>query len=343
MKYGLLAVSTGCEGGTNIGDYIQALASQQFIGKPDIFLERETELKAYSGEQVKMIMNGWYMNHTENWPPSDQIIPLWVALHINKCGLPDFLNEESIAYFKKHEPIGCRDQHSADLLQEKGVKAYFSGCMTLTLGQNYRKQKTTDKVYIVEPYTCSSNLYAEHKLLFAKTMLYYLLHRKGVKTITHKKCESGFRAEFYNAYFLMEYSKVFDRDMLVDAEYINQYNEGIDKAYPTNEEKLAYAERLVKGYSEASCVITSRIHCGLPCLGIETPVIFVQDANAKAISTDRFGGLINLFNTLTWDGLRLTGDLPKHKYNRKKFPKNKETWRAIADKLVETCQNFKKQ
>ena len=341
MKYGLLVVSKGCEGGTNIGDYIQALASQQFVGKPDLFLERETELRDYEGEPVKIIMNGWYMNHTENWPPSDNIIPLWVALHINKCGLPEFLNEKSISYFKKHEPIGCRDQHSVDLLKNMGVDAYFSGCMTLTLGYNYRKQKTTDKVYIVEPYTRTSGLYADHKLLFVKTIIYYLLHKSDVKSITQKKGEQGFRSEFYNAYFLMEYSKVFDYNMLVNAEYINQYNEKIDAAYPTNEEKMAYAEQLVRGYSEASCVITSRIHCGLPCLGIETPVIFVKDANANEISTDRFGGLIELFNTITWDGLHLTGNIPEIKYNKNNFPKNKDAWRVISEKLISTCLNFR--
>jgi len=340
MKYGLLAVSTGCEGGVNIGDYIQALASAQFLPSVDLFLERETQLKEYDGEPVKMIMNGWYMNHPENWPPSDKIIPLWVALHINKCGLPDFLNNESIVYFKNHQPIGCRDLHSVELLQEKGVDAYFTGCMTLTLGYKYKSAKRSGKVYVVEPYTCTSGLVEHHKWKSIKTLVYLYFHYSDVRAISGKKGEKGFKADFYNAYFLMEYSKVFDYNLLVEAEYINQYNKEIEEQFITDEERLKYAEKLVKRYAEAECVITSRIHCGLPCLGIETPVIFVQKLGDGAISTDRFGGLINLFNTVTWDGLHLQSILSKEKINKKNFPKNKEDWRKISQKLIVACQNF---
>ena len=51
---------------------------------------------------------------------------------------------------------------------------------------------------------------------------------------------------FYNAYFLKEYSKVFDYKMLVNAEYINQYNDNIQKEYPSQEDKLNYAETLIQ-------------------------------------------------------------------------------------------------
>lgn len=80
MNYKLLSVST--EGQVNIGDYIQALASKQFLPHLDGFIQRE-ELKGYNEEECKVIMNGWYMHHPENWPPSNKIIPLYVAFHIN--------------------------------------------------------------------------------------------------------------------------------------------------------------------------------------------------------------------------------------------------------------------
>ena len=138
----------------------------------------------------------------------------------------------------------------------------------------------------------------------------------------------------------MQYSKVFDREMLVDAEYINQYNYGIQKEYPSQQDKLDYAESLVRKYSEAACVITSRIHCALPCLGLETPVVFVELKGDSDYSTDRFGGLINLFNIMTWNGLSLQNSLTSFKINRARFPKNKEDWRLIADKLINTCKKF---
>lgn len=343
MKYGVMVVSTGVDNKVNIGDYIQALASAQFLPHIDAYIERETELNSYQDEFLSMIMNGWYMNHPENWPPSNHINPLFVALHINRCGLPDFLKEDSVAYFKTHEPIGCRDTNSVRLLKEKGVDAYFSGCMTLTLGYKYKSVKNGNKVYIVEPYTCQSGLIEHHKWISVKTFLYLFLHYKDVKRISVKKKENGLKAMFYNAYFLKEYSKVFDYEMLVSAEYVNQYNFDIQNQYPSQDDKMKYAESLVRNYAGAACVITSRIHCALPCLGLETPVIFVEKAGDDKISTDRFGGLIELFNTITWDGLHLKNTITKTNITPPTFPKNKDDWKCLADKLIATCKAFVNQ
>ncbi len=63
MKYKLLAVST--ESYLNIGDYIQALASSQFLPSTDGFIQRE-ELNKYDGADAKVIMNGWYMHRPKN-------------------------------------------------------------------------------------------------------------------------------------------------------------------------------------------------------------------------------------------------------------------------------------
>lgn len=335
-----MVVSRGVDGKINIGDYIQALAAQQFLPSTDVFLERETDLKRYEGEKVKMIMNGWYMNHPENWPPSEYVDPLFVALHINRCGLPGFLSDESIAYFKQHEPIGCRDTKSVDLLKGKGVDAYFSGCMTLTLGCKYKSAEHGKKVYVVEPNCVSAGLFANHKIASIKTLLFLATHFASVQKITRSKGEKGAKKLFYNAYFLKEYSKVFDMSMLVDAEYINQYNYEIQKQYPSQQDKLDYAETLVKKYSEAACVITSRIHCALPCIGLETPVVFVKLKGDSDFSTDRFGGLINLFNVMTWDGLHLQNTLTTGKIDRSNFSKNKTDWKVLADKLISTCKKF---
>lgn len=341
MKQALLAVTQGCTGGVNIGDYIQALAAKQFLKDADVFIERETELASYDGEPVKMIMNGWYMNHPENWPPSSKIHPLYVALHINKSSLPRFLEKESLSYFKKYEPIGCRDINSQKLLEGKGIKAYFSGCLTLTLGYKYKSQKRTNKVYVVEPPTIESGLYCRNKWESLLTMVYLLFHFQDVYSISQKKGQRGIKSLFYNSFFLKQYSKVFDRKMLVDAEYVNQYNEEIIKEHPTNEALLTYAEQLVKMYAEAACVITSRIHCALPCLGLETPVIFINDVRMHKNSADRLGGIISLFNVISWDGFKLLSNCqsPK-KICKQNFPNNKTGWKDIARKLIDVCLKF---
>ena len=339
-KYALMVVKNETDEKINIGDYIQALAAKQFVGDTDVYIERETDLKAYDGEPVKMIMNGWYMNHTENWPPSPKIQPLYVALHINKSGLPGFVREESIRYFKQHEPIGCRDTNSAEILQEKGVDAYFSGCLTLTLGRNYKSERKSGKVYIVEPHCVKSISFRREKLLSLKLITFLLCHWGDVKKIAAKKKDKGKYALINNAYYLMTFSKRFDYKMLVEAEYINQYNYDIIKEYPTNKKLMEYAEELVKKYAEASCVITSRIHCALPCLGIETPVIYVENTRDNIYSTMRFGGLKDLFNVMVWDGKKLSGLECGYKINTQNFPRNKETWKKYANSLINKCVDF---
>ncbi len=340
MLNGLMVVSKGVRGKINIGDYIQALAAKQFFPSIDIMLERETDLKSYSGNPVKMIMNGWYMNHPENWPPSDCIIPLFVAFHINICGLPSLLNQESIDYLKKHAPIGCRDTNSVQLLEKQGVNAYYTGCLTLTLGRRYKSMHRSGKTYIVEPNCAQAGLISQHKWISIKNFIYLILHFNDVKKISRKKKQHGIKSHFYNAYFLKEYSKVFDYQLLLNSEYINQYNYDIEKEYPSQEDKLNYAESLIKKYAEAECVITSRIHCALPCIGLETPVIFIESLKDDECSTSRFGGLKNLFNIIYWDGIRLKNNLTTSKINKNNFPQNKDNWKPLAQKLINTCLSF---
>lgn len=153
MIYRLLSVSKSSRTvGANIGDYIQALASSQYYPHIDGFLDRDLDLKNYEGEPCKMIMNGWYMHNPDNWPPSEKIQPLFVAFHINKVAKEALLSSASISYLRKYQPIGCRDLNTMELLQEKGVNAYFSGCMTLTLGKTFHSENKDNTTYIVDPF-----------------------------------------------------------------------------------------------------------------------------------------------------------------------------------------------
>lgn len=332
-----MVVGKGVHNNINIGDYIQALAAKQYLPSTDVFLERETELHTYNGDEMKMIMNGWYMCHPENWPPSKAILPLFVAMHINVAGLPKLLESESISYLKNHQPIGCRDLNTVAILKEKGINAYFTGCLTLTLGKTYSSTHKNGKTYVVEAIGYPFGL---KSIVGLKAMIYYLFNFKDVNTICRKKSEKGLRKSLYNAYFLYAYSKIFDKKLLVESEYINQYNEDIDKQYPSTEDKLNYAENLIRRYAEADCVITSRIHCALPCLGLGTPVIFIQNENDKKYSSDRFGGIIDLFNVAKWNGVRLKTDITQSLITRNNFPKNKQTWKRLADDLIKTCTDF---
>ncbi len=44
------------------------------------------------------------------------------------------LEGKNLDYWRAHAPVGTRDLWTLDLLRAKGVDAYFSACVTLTLG-----------------------------------------------------------------------------------------------------------------------------------------------------------------------------------------------------------------
>ena len=104
----------------------------------------------YSGEHIKMIMNAWYMANPENFPPSKDIEPLYVSVHLNSSIVDKIFRPEVIEHFKNNQPIGCRDNHTRDLLRQKGIDAYYSGCMTLTLGYTYKREKISDEVIFTD-------------------------------------------------------------------------------------------------------------------------------------------------------------------------------------------------
>lgn len=148
MKYGLFKYKES----KNLGDEIQSLAAKSHLPSVDEYLDRD-HLNTYKSiDPVKVIMNGWYMERPENWPPSDDIIPLFVSMHMtHKNGADNkMLSSNGIKYLKKHEPIGCRDHKTTRLLEKKGIKAYYSGCLTTTLPE--RHVPKTENIVLVDAF-----------------------------------------------------------------------------------------------------------------------------------------------------------------------------------------------
>ncbi|MCX2679166.1 polysaccharide pyruvyl transferase family protein [Galbibacter sp. EGI 63066] len=280
MKYALLTYDEN-KRFFNVGDYIQSLAAKQFLPQVDTYLNRE-KLGEYRGEKVKLIMNGWFTHNIHHWVPSEDIDPVFVSFHMNNTAAPFMLSKKGIDYLKKHQPIGCRDQFTADTLKSKGIDAYFSGCLTLTL-DSYKvdDSQRSDKVYIVDPLY---NYPRPEKVFYnTKAILRNTLNGKIFRLGKKKK-----------------YLKKFVSDELLErAIFINQ--EPPSNVY-SEEEKFAMAENLLKKYATARLVITSRIHCALPCLALGTPVIFVNGFDSF-VDSCRFEGIIDLFNRVDIDSI----------------------------------------
>lgn len=113
----------------NIGDWIQTLAVEQHLPRVDFYLDRDS-LNTYQGDECLLVMNGWFSHRPEAWPPSDRIVPIFHGFHITPGAVEHY--RRHIDYFKKHAPIGCRDQSTLDIVKSWGVEAYLSYCTTLT-------------------------------------------------------------------------------------------------------------------------------------------------------------------------------------------------------------------
>lgn len=344
MNYKLLAVSKFSNiSGVNIGDYIQALASSQFLPQIDGFIDRDEELKDYDGIPCKVIMNGWYMHNPQNWPPSELIDPLFVAFHLNSGVKEELISSSSIAYLKSHQPIGCRDLNTMELLKRNGIEAYFSGCMTLTLGEKYRSSKKGDNTYIVDPLfngklNWSNILKAIYITIFHPLDILKLFRNKQLRLHYGRNFISK---ALKTALYYKEYSRIFSRKLIMESTYVCQESMFYKTHFKTDLDRLKEAERLVRLYAEASLVITSRIHCALPCLGVETPVIYLEKGQDIEESKCRLAGLRDLFNVVRVENGILVPQfeitIPITVSNH---PANKESWKALANTLKHRCRDF---
>lgn len=320
MKYGLLTYAENRKF-FNVGDYIQSLAAKQFLPQVDEFLNREA-LGDYSGGPIKLIMNGWFTHNSTNWVPAPTIEPLFVSFHVNNTAAPGMLDSAGVAYLKAHQPIGCRDQFTVDTLRAKGVDAYFSGCLTLTL-DSYRVEDSErgDAVYIVDP------LYGyptREKVTYNYRRFLRSIQNGDIFKIRRRARHLG---------------NLIDKDLLASAIHVNQ--EPPANTF-SDAEKFAMAEDLLRKYARARLVITSRIHCALPCLALGTPVIFVNGFTTF-VDSCRFDGVLDLFNRVDVDSN--TGDFVANfpllgKINADTMVVNKGLHHGLADAMKVTCRGF---
>ena len=355
----------------NIGDYVQSVAARQFVDHVDEYVEQEEADRYYPEDKkkIKLIMNGWFQWRAENWPPSEYVEPLLISMHISPLRADKLLTEKGIRFLRENGPVGCRDTYTKALLEEHGVPAYFSSCLTLTLGKQYRVDDSLRKgVYFVDPYFQIPDLVEEkdgkkhrHPLRMLRFAWDYLRYRKPVRELAKREFftlyspkgfldrdRSRYRPYYKAVCFYRTYRRKFSRELILGAEYITHWLD-VDMATGTNDQLLDLAESLVRKYASAQMVITSRIHCGLPSLGTGTPVVFI--ANEEVVSESgsfntpgRLGGLLELFRVLTLAGGRFGTDdsvfSSIDRFTGETVFANKDDWKEYAERLDRSCTRF---
>lgn len=231
-RFALLSYST-----QNLGDEIQSIAARQFLPSVDLLVERDSWMPAIPNPPgtYKIILNGWYTHNPENWPPPAFLQPMLTSMHISRerflpatlvAAAEALTTPQNLAYLRKHGPVGGRDEWTVSLLRRNGVDAYFSGCVTLTLGDGQGRERGN--------YACAVDLPdAIFDVLSQRT-------RTPILRLSHHDPSGG-----------------------------------------SFQQRSAKAERLLSLYAQAQCVVTTRLHCALPCLGLQTPVLFITAAADK--------------------------------------------------------------
>lgn len=156
MKYGLIVFDKS----KNLGDDIQSYAAEQFLPHTDYILERERldEFCPEDGSMVACILSGWYLYDHLHWPPSPFLYTKPISIHFDtyfsrfageKLTRNLVLEDYGAEWLVENGPIGCRDIGTKKLLEDRGIPAYLSGCLTLTLNP-YKDVKPNNMICLVD-------------------------------------------------------------------------------------------------------------------------------------------------------------------------------------------------
>ena len=327
MKYGYIdQYDVVTAKGKNLGDYVQTIAAQQFLPNDVISINRE-RLDEYWGGKCKVLMASWFMPAPSHFPYSEDIEPLFISSHYTERSLDEaFKRKESIEYFKRHEPIGCRDSYTVSVFERYGIKAYFSGCLTLTLGNTFRHVPGGNEILMVDV------------MYNYRTWNEFVLDMKAVpreflSKIKHNGPIEPIRELFQNMHKRDKMLKrIFSQDFLDTATFISQLC-----VHKKDDDYLGITRKYLERLSKAQLVVTSRIHCALPCLAMGTPVIFID----SELDQPRISGLKDFFNHFVIEGNRITNNFGiKGKIGLSDKIENPTRHLPYAENLEKQVRNF---
>jgi len=142
----------------NLGDHIQIICGLRMLArlgiKPGRFIDRDHEIRSAPGLDeadgpVGILLNGWFKENRNEWPPHPKLAPLIFAFHARLTHCPELVSPASIAFFRQHQPLGCRDPYTEALLRSKGLDAFTSHCLSLTLPRRIENPATQTEIFVV--------------------------------------------------------------------------------------------------------------------------------------------------------------------------------------------------
>jgi hypothetical protein len=142
----------------NLGDHIQIIAGLRLFARlgiePKRYIDRDDEIRSAPGLDqeagpVGILLNGWFKTNRAEWPPHPKLVPLILGFHIRLFQCPELISEASIDFFRRHQPIGCRDVYTTSLLKAEGVQAFTSNCLSLSLPRRFDDPTAQTEIFVV--------------------------------------------------------------------------------------------------------------------------------------------------------------------------------------------------
>lgn len=141
MKYGLYYYRNT----HNLGDDIWAYAQSKLLPNIDYLIDNTTAyaFESDNHEKVATIIGAFVepYNFEYSFLWSSDILPFFCGAYFRPTMFELFEKKSMFEFMKAYEPIGCRSTITANMLKSKGIEAYFSGCISLTLpNMGYEKE-----------------------------------------------------------------------------------------------------------------------------------------------------------------------------------------------------------
>lgn len=155
MKYGILThIGFSKKGESNnriisLGDVLECLAIRNIyqdigISEKELIEVYPYEIDAYDGEYVILPINVYFLN-MKNWSP--RILPVFLGITV---GGNSKMDAQTLSYFRRFSPVGCRDERTMRTLIENGIDAYLQGCLVATYPKR-PKLPSQKKVFFTNP------------------------------------------------------------------------------------------------------------------------------------------------------------------------------------------------
>ena len=136
---------------TNMGDSVQAFAVDYLFRYAGV---KQNDIigipcrSAEADEPCYLVVQGHFgRQYDMGFMHNSNIHPIFIGFALKDS----FLTDDEVRYFKKYEPILCRDELTKNTLISYGVEAYLTGCLSVAFPK--REESTTgkrDKYYFVD-------------------------------------------------------------------------------------------------------------------------------------------------------------------------------------------------